>query len=173
VKLGNSGAKVLKTVHLIFVVMWMGGAISWLPLVYGLSEVRPGTPDMYLHLRAIAWNVIGWGGIGSFTTGVALSLLTHWGLFKQLWTATKLALTMFCIPFGMFFVEATMLRGVDLTRSSAVGAVIDGNLSTLKLGLAALMVVFSGIMALAVFKPRAGLLGRTFSGLAPRESQTR
>lgn len=153
-KIGSNGAKVLKTVHLVFVVMWMGGVISWLPLVYGLSEVKPGTPDMYLHLRAIAWNVIGWGGIGTFVTGVALSLLTHWGLFKQLWTAAKLVLTLCCIPYGMFVVEATMLRGLDLTTSAAGEALVAGNIQTLKLAMAGVLTGFTTILALAVFKPR-------------------
>lgn len=154
-KLGVRGTQLLKTLHLVAVVMWMGGLISWLPLIHGLSGVQPGGAAMYLHLRAIALNVIGWGGIFSFLTGVALGLLSQWGLFRQLWTAAKLVLTLCCIPFGMFVIERTMLDGLEL---SASGATVEANLAALKWLLVVQLAAFTTMVGLAVFKPRR--LGR-------------
>ena len=157
-KLGARGTQALKTLHLVAVVMWMGGLITWVPLIHGLSGVQAGGAEMYLHLRAIALNVIGWGGIFSFVSGVALGSLSHWGLFRQLWTAAKLVLTLSCIPFGMFFIEATMLDGL---RTASGGAPVESNLGTLKWSVALQLGAFAAMIVLAVFKPRRFGRGRS------------
>jgi hypothetical protein len=36
----------------------------------------------YLSMRDIAWNVIGWGGIGSLFSGLTLAIFTSWGLLN-------------------------------------------------------------------------------------------
>jgi hypothetical protein len=77
-KTGRKGAKLLKTVHLICVAIWFGGVMSWFPLVYGIDlQEFDSTYTGYLNMRSIAWNVIGWGGIGSFFTGVMNGLFTN------------------------------------------------------------------------------------------------
>jgi hypothetical protein len=67
---------------------------------------------MYRNLRAIAWNVIGWGGIGSVVSGLAVGELTTWGIFRQGWAVPKLVLTVLGVLFGMFYLEEHMLIGL-------------------------------------------------------------
>ncbi len=147
-------ARPLKLVHLTFVALWFGGLAAWLPLVF---RIRPGTPDAlatYLNLRAIAFNVVGWGGIGSFFSGLAIGGLTTWGLFKRRWTVAKLGLTAAGILNGMFYCERHMLAGLAmLERDPSAGEAFRANHAALELGLVAQMALFFSIVAVAIFKP--------------------
>lgn len=71
----------------------------------------------YLHLRSIAWNVIGWGGILSFLTGLLNGLLTKWGLFRYTWIKVKLASTIGMILLGMFYTEQKMLVNLQMLEN--------------------------------------------------------
>ena len=63
-RLSVHNARPLKILHLACTSLWLGGLAAWLPLVFGPMQSVEVAQATYLHLRAIAWNVIGWGGIG-------------------------------------------------------------------------------------------------------------
>ncbi len=63
-KVNSTGAKALKVLHLTAIAIWIGGAASWLPILAGTDFSNyNATYTAYLNMRAVAWNVIGWGGI--------------------------------------------------------------------------------------------------------------
>ncbi len=107
--------------HLACVALWIGGVATWLLLVWGTEAASlDETRATFLNLRAIAWNVIGWGGIGSFVSGLALGGLTPWGLFRRRWVVATFTMTIAGVLFGMFFVEHHMLEALAALDASPV-----------------------------------------------------
>lgn len=165
-KLGRRGTRALTTVHLVFTALWVGGVAALLPVAMTVDPVDPAAArSTYLNLRTIAWNVVGWGGIGSFTTGVALGGLTSWGLFKRRWTIAKLGLTVGGVAFGMFFNERHMLAGLAVLESGAMtgtrgAAEFAAHHAAFERGLLLQLGAFALILAIAVFKPSLRLRAR-------------
>lgn len=151
-RLSRSAARPLKVAHLASVALWMGGLAAWVPLVFATEPVD-ATHVTWLHLRAIAWNVIGWGGIGSFATGLALGGFTTWGLFRRPWTALKLVMTAAGILFGMFFIEQHLLDGIAAIEGGAAHDAIAAHRSAMRAGVIGQLALFLGIVAVAVLKP--------------------
>lgn len=157
-KLGRRGGGALKVAHLVCTALWVGGVIALFPLALRVDPADPTTAEtIYLNLRAIAWNVVGWGGIGSFATGIALGVLTPWGLFRERWTIAKLGLTLYGIGFGMFFVERHMLAGLAILESATGSSdAFAYHHAWFINGLFAQTTTFAAILLVAVFKPRLG-----------------
>jgi hypothetical protein len=158
VTLGPRGARVLKVVHLALTGVWLGCVVALFPSAFGADIHDAQSVRLtYLHLRSIAWNVIGWGGIGSLATGLAIGVFTPWGVFRHRWVIAKLLLTVYAIMFGMFFVERHMLAGLALLESGSGSAVLFSHHHRWFLtGLLAQAIAFTTIIAVAVFKPRFG-----------------
>lgn len=144
-------------VHLIFLSIWFGGVIALFPLIYGVDLTdHHKTYSTYLNMRVMAWNVIGWGGIGSVLTGILNGLVTSWGLFRYKWVTIKLFAVMGLVLFGMFFMESNMLKNLDLleTRSNALAdPEFIRNHRQFKLGLIIEALVFSLLVSISIFKP--------------------
>lgn len=158
IKLNKGSAKAVLILHFCTLTLWLGGAISCLPLLYQADLSRyDETYATYLHMRAIAWNVIGWGGIGSFFTGLVLALFTEWGLFKHKWVMAKFFLVIALIMFGMFFNEHRMLENIELLEVHGVNSITNAtflqNHTTLKGGMLASTSGFILLIAIAVYKP--------------------
>lgn len=158
IKLGEGGGKFLKIIHLLFVSVWFGGVVTWFPLVFGNELTDPeATLITYRNMRDIAWNVIGWGGIGSFFTGFLNGLLTNWGLFKYKWVTVKFFTVIGLILFGMFFLENMMLMNLDILEQSHTSEIFSGkflfNHKLIKAGLILEMLAFLIIIVISVVKP--------------------
>jgi uncharacterized membrane protein len=158
-KLSGKGAKFLKTIHIVCIAIWFGGVMNWFPLVYGadLSHFE-STRAAYLNMRSIAWNVIGWGGIGSLLTGLLNALLTNWGLFKHKWITFKFFTVICLILYGMFFLESRMLLNIDLLEEMGRTALVNEdflrNHTYIRRGLVFEGLAFIAIIMISVFKPR-------------------
>lgn len=158
-KLGAKGSKILKIIHLAFIAIWFGGVLTWYPLVFGNEFTGfESTYATYLNMRSIAWNVIGWGGIGSLFSGLLLGLLGTWSLFRHRWVTIKFFTVIALICFGMFFLEDLMLRNVELLETIGEQALKDPvftrNHGLIKTGLISEALVFISIIGISVFKPR-------------------
>lgn len=157
-KLKGKGARLLKTIHIICIAIWFGGVMSWFPLVYGadLSDYE-STRAAYLNMRSIAWNVIGWGGIGSLLTGLMNGLFTNWGIFKHKWVTVKFFTVICLILYGMFFLEARMLLNLELLELNGSAALASKDLMKnhyyIKYGLILEALVFISLIMVSVFKP--------------------
>lgn len=157
-KLKGKGTRLLKTIHIVCIAIWFGGVMSWIPLVYGadLSDYE-STRAAYLNMRSIAWNVIGWGGIGSLLTGLMNALLTNWGLFKHKWVTFKFFAVICLILYGMFFLEAKMLLNIDLFEEMGKATLVNDdflmNHSYIRRGLIFEVLAFVTIISVSVFKP--------------------
>lgn len=146
--------QIIKVLHFCSLALWMGGVAAWLPILsmVDLSDVE-GARRSYLTLRTIAWNVIGWGGIGSVITGVALAALSEWGFTRHRWVIIKLIAAPALVLFGMFFVEEQMLTNLANLEAGAEGSLLTETQSKIWLGLITLLCGFTGIIAVSVIKP--------------------
>lgn len=105
-KLSARGQKILKAVHLVNAVCWVGGALSLLVLnsltgdlafsehAYGLNFAKH-TVDVFV--------VIVPGALGCLLTGLCYSLFTPWGFKKHGWILAKWGLTVGLVVSGTFY----------------------------------------------------------------------
>jgi len=103
-KLGTTGMRSLKIVHLFFISMWVGGGIS-LTLVLFLSKPVTGD-ELYAvnaSMKIIDDFMIIPGAMGNILTGVLYGIWTNWGFFKHRWLTVKWILAVAQIIFGTFW----------------------------------------------------------------------
>lgn len=146
--------RILKILHFCSIALWMGGAAALLPLLAVVDFSDPESArTTYLGLRGIAWNVIGWGGIGTVTTGLALAGWSPWRFFRYRWVTTKLVLAPVMVLFGMFYVEHHMLANLAAIEAGASAESLAVVHSKVQTGLAAMIVAFVMVIGLSVVKP--------------------
>ena len=155
--IGSKGAKALKVLHLAAIALWIGGAVTWLPLIAGSDLTNyQATYTSYLNMRAIAWNVIGWGGIFSFVTGLLNALLTEWHLFKYKWTTVKLAVVVGQIALGMFYIEEKLLKNIVLLENDQVAALHSesflANHAAIETGILAQLAIWLFLITISIYK---------------------
>ncbi len=157
-KLSNQSKNFFLAIHLIFIITWSGGVVSCLPLLFHLN-VNDYNEALYtyLHIKTIAHNVIGWGGIGSFITGLFLAIFTSWGIWKHKWVKAKLILAIALIAFGMLFNENRISANIELLQNQP-DTVLQStefltNYVTLKIGMVSSCALFLITLFIAIFKP--------------------
>lgn len=106
IRLGKTGTKWLKGLHLLAVSCWIGGGVS-LVLLYFLKEgvtdggVLYGINQSIHHVDILV--VVIPGAFGCLFTGLAYSLFTSFGFVKHGWIVFKWVLTVAAIIFGTFW----------------------------------------------------------------------
>lgn len=95
VSLRGRSRRAVLIVHLVCSVGWIGAALAY--LVLGLVAARSVDPStytaMWTSMELIGWRALIPLAIGTLVSGVALSLLTSWGLLQHYWVVTSLLLT--------------------------------------------------------------------------------
>lgn len=159
VKLSVAQRRWLLTIHLLFSAIMFGVAMVFLVL----SIVAAGTEDegilkaCYASMHILAKTSVRASTIGTLVTGILLSVLTRWGLFKHYWLIAKEALTAPAIllgPVGMYF---WTLKAFTLTSSKGMGALQDPvflvNREQLFIGIVLQILSLVSIFVISVFKP--------------------
>ncbi len=102
-KLKGNGIKILKIVHLLLAVMWIGGGLAMILLLLTTSPQE--SHEMYMRSLALKliddWLIIP-GAIGILLTGIVYGIWTNWGFFKQRWLTVKWILALFMVLSGTF-----------------------------------------------------------------------
>ncbi len=105
-------------VHLFFVVMWIGGAIS---LLLVLFFVHPETGDeLFMKFRIIQVIddfIIIPGAMGNLLIGIVYGVWSGFGFFKHYWITVKWVLTVAQILFGTFFLGPWGSENVKLANT--------------------------------------------------------
>jgi len=128
VKLGPTGMKWLKGLHLFTVACWVGGGVS-LILLYFLKDGVADGGELYgmnqaIHFVDIKVVVIP-GAFGCLITGFLYSLFTKWGFFKQGWMIYKWVLTVAAILFGTFYLGPWETRMMQISGELGAAALTD------------------------------------------------
>ena len=103
IKLKAKGLKILKSLHIIFALVWMSGAIAMILITY-FADANTGA-ELLLKNKILLlvddWMII----VGAMTTlaiGIIYGIFTNWGFFKHKWIIVKWIITVAEILFGTF-----------------------------------------------------------------------
>ena len=147
--------KATLVVHLAVSVGWIGAVVAYLALdvTTATSEDAEVVRSAYIALDSIAQAVLVPLAVASLLSGVLLSLVTKWGLFRHYWVVISLLLTI--IAAGVLFVETRVIVtsasvAADPTTSTAALRALPSTLVHSIGGLIVLLV----ILVLNVVKPR-------------------
>lgn len=168
-KLGPGGVKWLKTLHLLAVCCWIGGAVSLLVLHGGRETLDGGALHGVNHSmhRVDMAVVVVFGAFGCLVTGLLYSLFTNWGFFRHGWLVFKWVATVGAILFGTFFLGPWETRMLELSRDLGLAAQENAEYlrsARLNLGFGLAQVALLAVMVwLSVFRPWGRKKG---SGLA-------
>lgn len=143
------------TTHVTFSVGWLGTVAAFITLAIAtLTTQEPDTiRGFYLAMALIGWYVIVPFCVASLLTGIVVSLISPWGLFRYYWVLVKFLITL---------VSALILFGFTQTLGSLGALAADSTLPLSELrnlkqspvlhsagGLLAILVA----TGLAVYKP--------------------
>ncbi|UQZ81190.1 hypothetical protein SK3146_00346 [Paenibacillus konkukensis] len=158
-KLSLTPRRWLLTLHVLFSAIMFGGAVIFLVLsvIVATSSDEGIVSACYTVMHLLARTSVRASTIGTLATGIMLSVMTQWGLFKYHWIIAKEALTAVCIvigPVGMYF---WTLKAVELTSAYGWSAGADSqyivNSVQLWIGIIIQIVSLAAMTALSVFKP--------------------
>ena len=157
-KLGTNGLKVIKILHLLFAVMWIGGVMALVSLLLG---TQPATPEMMFmsakdHLVIDKLFLIP-GGFGIVLTSLAYSILTKWGFAKHRWILVKWTLTILLVILGKAYMGVVLEQNFDyatqILNEQAVTAPFFQNIHNVAVAGIVQLVGFGVILILSVTKP--------------------
>lgn len=156
-KLKTREMKVLKILHLLFVMIWIVGILS----MWVLSFLSPKSGDeLYMLLASILWvdyTLTIPGAICTLLTGIIYGLFTNWGFFKYRWITVKWIVSILVVLVGTFCFHPSTLNALEIAergRNAALGniACISALTETKYLALIQAGVLIF-LVAISVFKP--------------------
>jgi hypothetical protein len=156
------------TAHLTFSVGWIGAVVAYLAL--GVSAVTSQDAQTiraaWIAMELTGWFVIVPLALAALLTGLVMSLITPWGLFRHYWVLIALVLTIFATVVLLLHMP-TVSSSADVARAADGAALrrLGGDLFHPGLGL----VVLLAITVLNVYKPR----GLTRYGWRKQQEQRR
>ncbi|NBD24183.1 hypothetical protein [Paenibacillus glycinis] len=114
--------RVLLLLHLIFASIMLGGQATFIILALTASTTDSAATlhICYYVMHLLADSSVRASTIGTTVTGILLSVLTSWGLFRYYWLIAKEALTLLTIVIGFVGLYEWTLRGVRRSASPAL-----------------------------------------------------
>ena len=145
--------KAVLTVHVTCSLGWVGAAAAY--LVLGVVAATSAEP---LSIRAcwIAMDLIGWyavvpAAVTSLITGIGISVITPWGLFRHYWVVIALLLTSFAtVVLVLHLPGVTAIAERARTADDAALQGLGGDVLHPALGFVVLLLV----AVLNMYKPR-------------------
>ncbi|MDR1298316.1 MAG: DUF2269 family protein [Deltaproteobacteria bacterium] len=161
-KFGAKGMRVLKTIHLVFAALWLGGSIGLNLMIIGLQTAESDGQLLGFNLACQYFDdaVLIPGAMGCLLSGLLICALTSWGFKKHAWVVVKWFLTIFCILFGTFALGPTVNNQPAITAELGLSALanpeyIENYYASLKGGVIQ-MVLLVFMFYVSVFKPFKG-----------------
>lgn len=125
-KLSAKGQRWLKTVHIFFACLWIGGAFGLiLMILFTNAEDGMELYGIHVSMEFIDYIIIAPGGIGSLLTGLVYSLFTNWGWFKHRWIIVKWCINLYGAILGTFWLGPWLNKMVDIVHSDGMDALTD------------------------------------------------
>jgi hypothetical protein len=116
--------RVALSVHLTCSVGWIGAVIAYLAL--GIAATRSGSVmtvrGAWSGMEIIGWCVLVPLALGSWTTGLIMSLGTSWGLFRYYWVLISFVLTSLAVVLLLVHMPdvSSVADAVATTEASAL-----------------------------------------------------
>lgn len=156
-KLSPKGIKVLKTIHLLLVMLWVTGVLA-MAVLY-LLKSQSGD-ELYMNLKIILfidWVFVIPGALLSVIVGIIYGIFTNWGFFKHRWIAVKWIVAVMVILVGTFYYSplleealeiADKMRDEALSNPLVIANTAKALISSTAQGLSLIVLV-----VISVFKP--------------------
>lgn len=158
-KLSITQRRWLLSVHLLFSAIMFGEAVAF--LILSITAANASDEDVlkacYTGMHVLAKTSVRASTIGALVTGVLLSLMTKWGLFKHYWIIAKEGLMIVSILAGFVGMEILTYKAVTLTSAEGLNALNDPvftvNSGQLWIGIILQILSVGGMFVISVFKP--------------------
>ena len=159
-KFGTTGMRILKILHLLFAVMWIGGVMALVTIQFGTTPDTEATMMMTItdqYLIDIMFLIP--GGIGIVITAIIYGCFTGFGFFKQKWQIEKWIYTTILIVIGAGYMgvilkenyfsilnESTTQFDITMYQDNIRNVAICGSVQ---------LIMFIVVLYLSVFKPKS------------------
>ncbi len=117
-KFGSIGLKILKMLHILMIVLFLGGILSSFALIMNLD--LSNFDDVYITYRSfniISDNIVKMGAQGTILLGAVYGFFTRWGFIKHKWLAVKWLLFIAQTFIGILIVDKLMMTNLSLLES--------------------------------------------------------
>jgi len=106
--------------HILFSAIWLGVTVTFLILCISVLNTNDGQviKAYYTSMLRLEQTAGRASLIGTVITGLLLSILTKWGLFRFYWIITKEIITLICLALGFIFIYYWTLNGIHLSADS-------------------------------------------------------
>ena len=125
-KFGSLGLKILRTLHILLIVLFLGGILSSFALLIKLD--LSNFEDVYMSYKTfniISDNVVKIGAQGTILLGAVYGFFTRWGFIKYKWLAIKWILFIAQTFIGILVVNKLMVANTTLLETERVLALSD------------------------------------------------
>lgn len=156
-KLGAKGVKVLKTCHLLLVMMWVMGVLA----MAALFLLKPQSGDeLYMMLKIILfidWVFVIPGALLSIIVGIIYGVFTSWGFFKHRWITVKWIFSVAVILVGTFYFSPHLEQALAIADQTR-GAALSNTIVASDISKAMTSAILQGstlvfLVVISVFKP--------------------
>jgi uncharacterized membrane protein len=145
-------------IHILFAIVWLGGALGTLLLVFTTTATTNRELIYAAHLFVDIFdkhlNIP--GALGCLITGIVISLRTHWGITKYYWIITKLVANIGIIYVGGSLINDWAHNTVELSANDMNflhNPIYLQDRQMLVIGLIFSVAVLIFVVAISRFKP--------------------
>jgi hypothetical protein len=125
-KLGSTGLKILKILHLFMIVLFLGGIISSFALLIKLDLSNfDDVYSSYKIFNTVSDNVVKIGAQGTILLGAIYGFFTRFGFIKHKWLAVKWIMFIAQTFIGILVVDKLMVANLTLLETEKVLALTD------------------------------------------------
>ncbi len=114
---GTNGIKTLKSLHLIFVMLWTVGVITMAVLLLISSQSGDELYMKYKAIRFIDDVIVIPSAIITVIIGILYGLKTNWGFFKHRWITVKWILGIIIIVIGTFVLSPLLDSNLEASET--------------------------------------------------------
>ncbi|HEX7064036.1 MAG TPA: hypothetical protein VF199_03120 [Bacillales bacterium] len=154
-KLSLTPKRWLLTLHLLFSAILLGTTVVFLVLsIVAISTDEQNVLNAcFTVMHVLSRTSVKASTIGVVVTGVLLSVLTKWGLFRFYWIILKEAMTLVVIGVAIIGFYFWTLQAVSMVAQNPAGSVFTVNNMQLFGGIILQVLLLATMFVLSIFKP--------------------
>lgn len=125
-RIHSNSQKWLKSFHLLFVALWVGGAVTLSSKQFFITAQSDG--ELYGILSTMHYIdifIIIPGAMGCLLTGILYSSLTNWGWFTYKWVIVKWIICLYGVIFGTYPLGPWLDSMVEIANIKGLAAYND------------------------------------------------
>lgn len=147
--------KWLLSLHILFASIWFGITVAFFILSINVMMTHEVSiiKAYYTSLLQLETTAGRASIIGTVTTGILLSVLTQWGLFKYMWVIAKEVLTLLSITLGFVYIYVWTIAGSKMIMPNEVSTAFMTNHLQLLIGIGVQIFSLGSMFVISVFKP--------------------